>query len=71
MNTQEVKKRMEDKKISVQMMAKELGMDQSTYYRKMQKNGDGFSALDLIVFKRVLEMDEKTAVDILLSENSQ
>ena len=71
MNTQAVKQRMAEKKISVPAMAKELGMDVSTYYRKMQKNGDGFSALDLIDFKRVLEMDEKTAIDFLLSENSQ
>ena len=67
MNTTEVKKRMEDMNISVPMMAKELGMDPSTYYRKMQKNGDEFSALDLMVFKRVLQMDNPTALDFLLS----
>ena len=67
MNTQEVKKRMEDMHISVEMMAKELGMNPSTYYRKMQNNGGEFSALDLMVFKRVLEMDEKTAISFLLS----
>ena len=67
MNTQAVKKRMEDMHISVGTMSRELGMDQSTYYRKMQKNGDEFSALDLMVFKRVLEMDDKTALAILLS----
>lgn len=67
MNTQEVKKRMENKHISVAQMSKELGMDPSTYYRKMQNNGGDFSALDLMVFKRVLEMDEKTAINILLS----
>ncbi len=67
MNTQEVKKRMENMHISVEMMAKELGMNPSTYYRKMQDNGGEFSALDLMVFKRVLEMDDKTAIDFLLS----
>lgn len=67
MNTQEVKKRMEIMHISVEMMAKELGMNPSTYYRKMQDNGGEFSALDLMVFKRVLEMDDKTAIDFLLS----
>ena len=67
MNTQRVKERMEEKGITVGRMAQELGMDPSTYYRKMQKNGEEFSALDLMVFKRVLEMDEKTALDFLLS----
>ena len=67
MNTQEVKKRMEDKHISVEMMSKELGMNPSTYYRKMQNNGGEFSALDLMVFKRVLQMNEQDAVSFLLS----
>ena len=67
MNTQEIKKRMENMHISVEQMSKELGMNPSTYYRKMQTNGEEFSALDLMVFKRVLEMDEKDAVSFLLS----
>lgn len=67
MNTVQVKRRMKDMKITGIRMAKELGMDTSTYYRKMARNGEEFSALDLITFKRVLEMDEKTAIDFLLS----
>ena len=67
MNTQRVKERMEELNITVLKMSQELGMDPSTYYRKMQKNGEEFSALDLIVFKRVLQLDEKTALDFLLS----
>lgn len=67
MKTEDVKKRMEKMGISVNLMSKELGMDPSTYYRKMQRNGDEFSARDLMVFKRVLEMDNRTALDILLS----
>ena len=67
MKTQEVKQRMEDMHITVGAMAQELGMDPSTYYRKMQKNGEEFSALDLMVFKRVLDMDESMALDFLLS----
>lgn len=67
MKTQRVKERMEDMGITVGRMAQELGMDPSTYYRKMQKNGEEFSALDLMVFKRVLQLDEKTALDFLLS----
>lgn len=67
MNTQRVKERMEEKHITAVTMAKELGMNPSTYFRKMQKNGGEFSVLDLMVFKRVLEMNEQDAVDILLS----
>lgn len=67
MNMQAVEKRMEDKKITIPEMARQLGMDPSTYYRKRQKNGDGFSALDLMVFRRVLEMNNQEALDFLLS----
>ena len=66
MDTVQVKSRMKDMQISAEMMARELGMDKSTYFRKMAKNGEAFSALDLIVFKRVLQMDDKTALAFLL-----
>lgn len=67
MDMQKLEKRMDDMKITIPMMARELGMDPSTYYRKRQKNGEDFSALDLLVFKRVLQMSSQDAQDILLS----
>ena len=67
MDTAAVKRLMKEKNVTASMMVKELGMDPSTYYRKMQKDGGEFSALDLMVFKRVLEMNEQDAVAILLS----
>ena len=67
MNTVVVKQRMKDRHITGEMMAKELGMDPSTYYRKMQKNGDDFSVMDLNVFKRMLELEGQEALDILLA----
>ena len=67
MDMQKLEKRMDDMKITIPMMARELGMDPSTYYRKRQKNGQDFSALDLLVFKRVLCMNNEDAQDILLS----
>lgn len=71
MNIQKVEERRKNLGISVQEMAEMLGMDASTYYRKLQKNGEGFSALDLTVFKRELHLNEQEALDFLLSENSQ
>lgn len=67
MNTPGVKERMKEMNITAAMMIKELGMDSSTYYRKMQRGGGEFSALDLLVFKRVLKMNDRDAVDLLLS----
>lgn len=67
MDMQKVEKRMDDMEITIPMMARELGMDPSTYYRKRKRNGEDFSALDLMVFKRVLCLNKEEALDILLS----
>lgn len=67
MNKEQVTKRMKERGITVPMLCKELGIDPSTYYRKMQNNGDEFSALDLIVFKRMLSLNDREALDFLLS----
>ena len=66
MNIQTVEQRRKDMGITVGRMAEELGMDVSTYYRKLQKDGEGFSALDLTVFKRELHLNEQEALDFLL-----
>jgi hypothetical protein len=67
MDTARVKERMKDMHITGEAMSKELGMDPATYYRKMKKNGEGFSALHILVFKRVLDLNEKEALEFLLS----
>lgn len=67
MDIQKVEQRRKDMHISVGHMAETLGMDSSTYYRKLQRNGEGFSALDLTVFKRELHLNEQEALDFLLS----
>lgn len=68
MNTEKIKERMKEKGISPAVMSKEMGMNVSTWYRKMQKDGDGFSVIDLLVFKRVLELTGEQALDFLLDE---
>lgn len=65
MDTQRVKDRMKDMGIKPVDMATEMGIDVSTYYRKMKNNK--FTALDLLVFKRELHLNEHEALDFLLS----
>lgn len=67
MKVDRIEERMEEKHISVKRMALELGMHQSTYYRKRQNNGNEFTVRDLMVFKKVLELSNQEAVDFLLS----
>ena len=66
MNRTAIEDRMHEKRISVKRLCREMGIDTSTYYRKMQKNGDTFTAYELSAFKRLLELDAQKAVDMLL-----
>ena len=67
MDIQKVTERMEQKNITVPMMSKELGINPSTWYRKVKNNGDGFNVLELQIIKRVCELTEQEALDFLLS----
>lgn len=66
MNIEKVEQRRRDMNLPIGYMAEALGIDVSTYYRKKKNNGEGFSALDLQVFKRELHLNEKEALDFLL-----
>lgn len=67
MNVQKIKGRMTELEITGREMADELGMDSSTYYRKMKKNGEDFSVADLYTFKKVLHLTDQEAPDFLLA----
>jgi hypothetical protein len=67
MDTNKVKGRMTEMQISGKELAKELNMDPSTFYRKMQKNGENFTLGEIMGIKRVLKMDDRTALDFLLA----
>ena len=67
MNTNKVKGRMVELQITGRDLAKEMNIDQSTFYRKMKDNGESFTLGEITTIKRVLKLDDKTAVDILLA----
>lgn len=71
MNTDRIRGRMTEMHITGSQMAAELGMDPSTFYRKIKNNGREFSVADLYTFCRVLKLEKEEAADILLPSNSQ
>lgn len=71
MNIDRIRGRMTEMHITGTQMAAELGMDPSTYYRKMKQHGKEFSVADLYTFCRVLQLEKDEAADILLPSNSQ
>lgn len=66
MKIDKVEQRRKELGLTVEQMAASLGIDVSTYYRKKKNNGEGFTALDLNIFKRELHLNEKQALDFLL-----
>lgn len=66
MNVQKIKGRMVELKISGQEMAKKLGMNSSTFYRKLQNNGENFTVKDLYGIAKELDLSKEQAVDFLL-----
>lgn len=72
MKVREVKGRMVARGITPEYMAKMLGMDVSTYYRKMKAGGNDFNVENIEVFKRELGLNAEESVDLLImSEESQ
>lgn len=57
---------MSDKGLTVSEMAKMLGMDDSTLYRKIKRNGETFTVGDLENIRKAFGMDARTAAELLL-----
>lgn len=57
-----------DKGISKKDFASQIGMDESTLYRKMQKNGSGFTIREASKMIEVLDLDNVKAADIFFNE---
>lgn len=62
----EVKGRMVARGITPEYMAKKMGMNISTYYRKMKAGGNDFSVENIEVFKRELDLNAEESVDLLI-----
>ena len=67
MNTNKLKGRMTEMQISAVDLAQQMNISPSTLYRKMKKDGDTFNLGELMAMKKILKMDDKTAVEILLA----
>ena len=53
---------------SAEKAAKELGIDPSTFYRKLNNNGDDFTIEQMRRIIAITEMSEDEAVDIFFTD---
>lgn len=70
-NVQGLEQSMKDAKIGKGQMAAAIGIDQATFYRKMQSNGEKITVGEMHKMIGVLEMSVDHAASIFLFENSQ
>ena len=54
MNVRKVKGRMTEMGISGEMLAKEMNINPSTFYRKMKKEGETFTIGEIRAMKQIL-----------------
>lgn len=66
-NTQEMKRKMAEAKITQEKLAKETGMDNSTFIRKMHAQGLSFTVGQMHRIVEVLNLTKEEAVNIFLN----
>lgn len=68
MNVDELKQFMKQNEITPEMLAKAAGMDISTWYRKMQRQGDSFTVKEMNDMILESKMTTKEAALIFFNE---
>lgn len=66
-----LRRKMSDRNISNEEMAKRLGIDASTFYRKLKSEGTNFTVGQMHVIVDVLQLTPEEASAIFLWTNSQ
>lgn len=58
---------MKEKRISVQELAKEIGISSATLYRIIKNEGKSFTVAQVEIIKEILNLDNATLVEIFLA----
>ena len=69
-NMEKLRGKMAELKISPEAMAKEIGVDVSTFYRKLKNEGVSFTVGQMHKIVAVLGLSQKEATSIFLWPNS-
>lgn len=66
MDMKKFKERLEQNSLSAEDVAKELSIDQSTYYRKVAAQGESFSVAQVKHLAKLLHLSGEEAAEIFL-----
>lgn len=67
-NTKKLKARMVEHDLSASEISKLIGMDRSTFYRKMQNNGENFTILEANAIANVLNLTKDDVNEIFFAQ---
>ena len=70
-NAPKLRGKIVEKGMSQEMIAKQIGIDQSTFYRKMKADGLTFSVGEMHKIVKILDLNKTEATEIFLAEISQ
>lgn len=68
-NTNKLQGVMKEKRISVQDLAKKIGVSATTLYRIIQNDGKSFTVAQVEIIKEILSLDNAALVEIFFSLN--
>lgn len=66
-NTNKLQGVMKEKRISVQDLAKKIGVSATTLYRIIQNDGKSFTVAQIEIIKEILSLDNAALVEIFLA----
>lgn len=70
MNVSRLKELISEKGMTIETISKEIGMNPSTFYRKLKTNGNSFSIGEMHALQGLLNITAEEAVEIFLTGNS-
>lgn len=67
MNILKLKAVIKQRDLSIAQVSDMMGINPSTFYRKLNSNGDNFTVSELQVLKNILSIDNDEAITIFFS----
>lgn len=68
MNVEKLMSTIDNKRTTPEKLAKDIGIDRSTMYRRLQKNGNSFNIGEVESIKNVLNLTRDEAVEIFFDD---
>ena len=69
MNINKLKGKVVENGLNIQRLAERIGMDKSTFYRKLNQNGETFSIKEANLISNELELTPEEAASIFFTES--